>query len=130
MQYNLLWSFPNVRTSTNTLVFSEQGSPTQFTIQLQVGQDTDEDIMVDLAQAMPNAGTQTYSISENYVTESFTINGSSKNFTLYFTPSTISNIIGLTATTTSTNNSLNLGQYDIFPTTEIQIRMPNLVKNY
>ena len=34
MQYNLNWSFPNVRTSTNTLVFSEQGSSTKVPVQL------------------------------------------------------------------------------------------------
>ena len=130
MQYNILWSFPNVRTSTNTLVFSEQGSSTKLMAQLPVGQYTDEDIMVDIAQSMTNAGTQTYSISENYVNETFTINGSSKNFKLYFATSTICNIIGLTAYTTSVGNALNLGKYDIFPTTNIQIRMPNIVKNY
>ena len=130
MQCNIIWSFPNVRTLTNNIVFSEQGSPTKFTIQLPVCQYTDEDVMVDLAQAMTNAGTQTYSMSENYVTESFTINGSIKNFTLYYPSSTFCNIIGLTATTTSTNNSLTLGQYNLFPTTEIQIRMLIIVKKY
>ena len=57
MQYNLNWSFPNVRTSTNNLVFSEQGSSTKITVQLTPGSYYDKNIAVDLAQAISNAGT-------------------------------------------------------------------------
>ena len=130
MQYNLNWSFPNVRTSTNTLIFSEADTPsTKRTIY--VGQYADEDIPVDLAQAMSTAGTQSYSISINYVTETFTITGSAKNFTIYFAGTTLAQLIGLTANITSVGNSLTLqAPMDLLPTTEIQIRMPNLVKNY
>ena len=132
MQYNLNWSFPNVRTSTNTLIFSEADTPsTKRTITLTVGQYADEDIAVDLAQAMSTAGTQTYSISINYVTETFTITGSAKNFTIYFNGTTLYQLIGLTANITSTGYALTLqAPMDLLPTTEIQIRMPNLVKNY
>ena len=130
MQYNLNWSFPNVRTSTNTLIFSEANTPsTMRTITIPVGQYADEDVAVDLAQAMSTAGTQTYSISINYVTEQFTITGSAQNFTIYFAGTTLAPLIGLTATATSTGYSLTLqAPMDLLPTTEIQIRMPNLVQ--
>ena len=75
--------------STNTLIFVEQGSSTKITVQLTPGNYYDEEITVDIAQSMSNAGTQTYSISINYVTETFNITGSSKSFTIYFTATTL-----------------------------------------
>lgn len=135
MQYNLNWSFPNVRTSTNTLIFSESDSPsTMRTVTLPVGQYQDEDIAVDLGVAMTTAGTQTYTISINYVTERFTITGSSKNFTIYLAGTTIFPLLGMqpeVASVTSTGEALTFqNPMDLLPTTEIQIRMPNLIKNY
>jgi hypothetical protein len=135
MQHNLNWSFPNVRTSTNTLIFSEADTNTVMrTITLPVGQYSDEDIAVDLASAMTTAsgGTpQTYTISVNYVTEQFTITGSAKNFTIYYAGTTLAPLIGLTADITSTSNALTFQTpMDLLPTTEIQIRLPNLIQNY
>ena len=125
MQYNINWSFPN------HFCLLQQGSSTKISVQLTPGNYFDEEITLDIAQAMSDAGTQTYSISINYVTETFTVTGSSKNFTIYFTATTLANILGLTANITSTGNALTFQtSMDLLPTTEIQIRKPNLIKNY
>ena len=117
ISYNLNWSFPNVRTSTNALVFSESGSPTKFTVTIPVGNYADEDVAQYIASAMTSAGSQTYTITINFVTEAFTITGSSKNFTVYLSGTTLKDIIGLKADSTSSNNALTLGQMNLLPTT-------------
>jgi hypothetical protein len=132
MSYNLIWSFPNFRTSTNKLIFSEADTPSvKRTVTFDVGNYEEEDVTSELAEAMSNAGSQVYTVSVNYVTEAFTITGGSKNFTIYLNGTTMNELIGLTADSTSVGNVLTLdGQMNLLPTSEIQIRLPSLIQNY
>jgi hypothetical protein len=133
LSYNMTWSFPNIRTMTNTIVWSEQGSATKFTAQLDVGNYSDEDVVIDLVAKMnATAGlTQTYTISENFNTQKFSLTGSLKEFTVYYPDTTLCDLIGLTETSTSTNKTLTFGnKFNLQPSSEIQIRLPNLIHTY
>jgi hypothetical protein len=131
VSYNVPWTFPNVTPATNILVFSESNNPTNLlTVTLPVGQYADEDIVTQLGLAMSNAGHQIYTITENFISSNFTIVGSLRDFTLYYASSTLASLIGLEADTTSSSKTLVLGQYDLVPSTELQIRLPNLINIY
>ena len=60
----------------------------------------------------------------------YTITGSSKNFTILYSTTKMRDLIGLTANTTSVNNSMTLDTVNLMPSTELQIRLPHMIANY
>ena len=131
MSYNIGWSWFNVRNSTNTLVFKE-GTASNITTTIPIGNYADTDIQDAIASAMTNASGLgiTYTVSINEISMCFTIKASSGDFTILYPQTTMSSLIGLSATSTSVASSLTLGVFDLMPSKELQIRLPSLISNY
>ena len=126
--YNIFWTFPNVTPFTNTIVFNEGIG--NITTTIPVGNYDILGLMTAIGTAMTNAGTQTYTLTYNIYTSIITITGATKAFTIIFTPTTMKDLIGLTANISSIapfKVSLQTS-IDLLPTKELQIRLPNLLR--
>jgi len=132
LSYNIEWKWPNLYSSTNTLIMNEGGS--NITVTLPTGNYFDTDIITDLGEAMTNASTvgNVYTITENSVTSKFIITASVHSFSLIYAGSTMSSLIGLSGNISSTHISNTYvvtlqNTWNLLPSKELDISLPNLV---
>ena len=131
LSYNIPWTWYNVAYYSNIIVFKEgSGSPITTTIPLGNYSETDLQDALETAMTSASGVGATYTVSINYNTMAFSIPSSVGDFTILYSGTTMSSLIGLTADTTSTNKSLTLGTTDLMPIKEIQIRIPHMITNF
>jgi len=131
LSYNIPWSWYNVAYYSNTIAFKE-GSGSQITTTIPLGNYTEVDLQDALATALTSASGvgATYTISVNYNTMALSITSSVGDFTILYSGTTMSSLIGLSADTYSTSKSMTLGTIDLMPIKEIQIRIPHMITNF
>ena len=129
IDYQIYWSWKNVLTTTNTFVFDEGGSNISFTIPS--GNYLIDDITTAIEAGMNTNGTQAYTVSFSNVTGLITISGISSEFTIHYPATTMSSLIGLTASITSIGYSLILQQFADLQTVKWgEIHLPQLITSY
>ena len=135
LSFNIPWSWTNVTSTTNTIVFVE-GNVTK-TATLTIGQYSNTDFMtaVGIALTAASAGTNTYTVTSSDITRQLTIHSNNLVFTIKAATTTASYLIGLGSidltAVVSGSGGFDLtptNRYDLLPVKELQIQLPGLIK--
>jgi hypothetical protein len=128
--YNILWNWNNVTPTTNTIVFKEGAG--NLTATIPIGNYSIYFLLSAIGTAMTNAGTQTYTATFNVSTNYITITGSTGHFSILYPNTTMSSLLGLSATQASAvvaPFALTFSNIiDLLPIKELDIRLPGLLQ--
>lgn len=128
--YNFVWSWTNIDFFSNTFLFKE-GAGATLTVTLPIGNYSVLDLQNALASLMTAAGTQTYTVTYNTVTNLYSFSAPTTAFTILYTGNTTADLIGLTSNVTSSGipKTLTLQRVvDLLPSKELQIWLPGSVQ--
>jgi hypothetical protein len=135
VSWSIPWSFPNVDSSTNTIVFVEGGITKTATIAPGNYSLFELGAAIGVAMTSASGGVNVFTVSSSTIFVKFKINSSATAFTVKAASTSARRLIGIgeadeTAIAAAVGFELVCSEdFSLLPTTELQIHLPGVVRN-